>query len=77
MCSMAHNQQTFVLAVLTRLIVLEHQRMLTLMLVQHHSATSALVLNSKLLTWAKRWRANAEQLSCCESRLGVAIIAYA
>jgi hypothetical protein len=77
MRSGAHNQQTFVLAILTRLIVLKRQRMSTLMLVRHHSATSVLVLNLRFLTWAKRWRASAEQLSCGALRLGVAIIAHA
>ncbi len=40
MRSAVHNLQTFVPAVLMRLMVFEHQRMSTLMLVWHHSATS-------------------------------------
>ncbi len=77
MRSAAHNWQTFVLTVLTGLIVLDRQRISTLMLVWHHSATSAFLLNSRFLTWAMRWQASADQLSCRASRLGVAIIARA
>jgi hypothetical protein len=49
-----HNLQTFVPAVLTRLMVFQRKRMWTLMWVRHYSATSAFVLNRRCFTWAKR-----------------------
>ncbi len=69
----AHNLQTFWPTVLTRLMVFERHRMSNVMLVRHHFATSALVLNWRFFTWAKSWRASAEQLSCCASRFVVAL----
>ncbi len=65
MRSTAHNVQTFVPTILTRLMVFEHQRMSTLMWVQHHSATSTFVSNWMCFMWVKRWRASADQFSCC------------
>jgi hypothetical protein len=54
MHSTAHNLQIFAPAILTRLMVFERQRMLTLMWVRHHSATSAFVSNLRCFMWAKR-----------------------
>ncbi len=53
MRSAVHNLQTFIPAILTRLMVFERQRMSTLMLVRHHSTTSAFVLNRRCFMWAK------------------------
>ena len=36
---------------------------------RHQSATSAFMLKCKFLTWEKRWRASAEQLSCLGSSI--------
>ncbi len=77
--SSAHNLQTFVLAVFMRLIVFERHNTSTLIFDQHHSATSALVLNLMFFAWAKRWRARAEQFSCfvsnwCCVSFGVAVV---
>jgi hypothetical protein len=63
-CFTVHDPQTFVLVVFMRLIVFEHHNISTLIFDQHHSATSALVLNWMFFTWAKRWRAMAEQFFC-------------
>jgi hypothetical protein len=59
--------------------VFERHNISTLMFDRLHSATSSLVLNLMFFTWAKRWRARAEQFSCfasnwCRVSFGVAVV---
>ena len=62
--SCAHNRHAFCPAVFIRFMVDDFQTISTDILVRHHSATSAFVLNRIFFTWVKRCRASAEQFAC-------------
>ena len=65
--SIPQSLQFLRVAVFIKGIVLDFQMMEIPMWDRHQSATSALVLNWRFLTWENKWRASAEQLSCLGS----------
>ncbi len=66
-CPAVHNRHAFVLAVVIKLILFERHSISNWMFNQHQAATSTFLLNFMFFTWAKRWRARAEQFSCLAS----------